>query len=120
MASDTATLHEWDSIAKQELAPGVQRRYITTSRVTLARFALARGSVVPEHEHEQEQVSYVVSGALQFKLGGREIVARSGAVMQIPSRVPHSVVALEDTEVIDVFSPVRQDWLDGTDTYFRK
>jgi unsaturated pyranuronate lyase len=119
MPSDTATLHEWDKIAKQEMAPGIQRRYLTASRVTIAKFALARGAVVPAHKHEQEQVSYVISGVLQFHVGGQEIVVRSGAVLQIPSWVEHSVTVLEDADVMDVFSPVRQDWLDGTDTYFR-
>ena len=120
MASDTATLHEWDKIANQEMAPGIQRRYLTASRVTIAKFALARGAVVPTHKHEHEQVSYVVRGALQFHVGGQDIVVRSGAVLQIPSWVEHNVTVLEDADVIDVFSPVRQDWLDGTDTYFRK
>lgn len=87
--------------------------------MTIARFNLSAGAVVPAHAHDHEQVSYVVRGALRFVVAGEETVVRSGEALQIPSRAEHRVDALEDTEVIDVFSPIRQDWLDGTDTYFR-
>ncbi len=87
--------------------------------MTIARFALERGAVVPAHSHEHEQVSYVISGALRFTVGGEHILVRAGEALQIPSRAEHSVQVVEDTEVIDVFSPIRQDWLDGTDAYFK-
>lgn len=116
----SAILHRWESLPKQELAPGVERRYLTAARVTIARFTLTRGAVVPQHSHENEQVSYVVSGALRFRVAGEEQLVRAGEALQIPSWAEHSVEVVEDTEVIDVFSPVRQDWLDGTDTYFKK
>jgi quercetin dioxygenase-like cupin family protein len=124
-----AILHRWDAVPSQTLAPGVNRRFITAARMTLARFTLARGAVVPAHSHDNEQVSYVVTGLLRFAVtaageagapGVREtILVRAGEALQIPSWGEHGVEALEDTEVIDVFCPVRQDWLDGTDTYFR-
>jgi unsaturated pyranuronate lyase len=114
----TAVLHKWDDLPAKELAPGVRRRFITADRVTIARFNLSKGAVVPAHAHEHEQVSYVVRGALRFVVDGAETVVRSGEALQIPSWVEHRVHVIEDTEVIDVFSPVRQDWLDGTDTYF--
>jgi quercetin dioxygenase-like cupin family protein len=120
MDTATAIVHEWDKIATQEMASGITRQYVTTSRLTMAKFRLLRGAVVPPHKHEQEQVSYVVRGALRFTVGGQEMTVRSGSVLQIPSWVEHSVDVLEDTDVIDVFTPVRQDWLDGTDTYFKK
>ena len=72
------------------------------------------------HAHDNEQVSVVISGALKFKIDGREILVRGGEVMQIPGNVAHEVEVLEDTLVVDVFSPVRQDWIDKTDTYFRR
>ena len=87
--------------------------------MTIARFQIKRGSVVPLHSHDHEQVSYVTSGSLKFQVGGRDFVVRAGEAMQIPSWIEHGVEALEDCEVIDVFCPVRQDWVDGTDTYFR-
>ena len=118
--SSTAILHRWADLPTQELAPGIERRFLTASRMTIARFALKRGAVVPTHSHDHEQVSYVVSGALRFTVAGAETLVRAGEALQIPSWAEHSVDAVEDTEVIDVFSPVRQDWLDGTDSYFRK
>jgi quercetin dioxygenase-like cupin family protein len=140
----TPTLHRWDELPSQEVTPGIHRRFLTASRVTVARFTLARGTSVPLHAHDHEQISYVVRGALRFNLrspapasaGGvdaagpsgrpsvsplaRELIVRAGEVLEIPSWTEHGVDALEDAEVIDVFSPVRQDWVDGTDTYFRK
>lgn len=115
----TAVLHRWDDIPTQHLAPGIDRRFLTGSRVTIARFALTRGAIVPQHSHDHEQVSYVVSGALRFRVAGEETLVRAGEALQIPSWAEHSVEVVEDSEVIDVFSPIRQDWLDGTDTYFR-
>ena len=115
-----AVLHRWDDIPDKQLAPGVRRRFLTADRVTIARFNLARDAVVPVHDHDHEQVSYVVSGALKFVVDGKETLVRAGEALQIPSWAKHGVTALEDTQVIDVFSPVRQDWIDGTDTYFTR
>lgn len=86
--------------------------------MTVARFNLARGAVVPLHSHDHEQLSYVVSGKLKFHVAGEEIVVGPGEALQIPSWAEHGVDVIEDTVVIDTFAPVRQDWLDGTDTYF--
>ena len=112
--------HRWTDLSSQALTESIQRRYFTADRVTVARFELKKGGVVPRHAHENEQVSMVLSGALLFKIDGREVTIRSGDVMQIPGNVPHEVEVLEDALVIDVFSPIRQDWIDKTDTYFRR
>jgi quercetin dioxygenase-like cupin family protein len=116
----TAVHHKWDSIESEQINAATARRYITGDRITVARFELKQGGVVPTHAHENEQISIVVDGALRFVIDGQEIVVRGGEVMQIPGNVPHCVDVLEDTLVIDVFSPVRQDWIDKTDTYFRR
>ena len=115
-----ATHYRWDDIPSRELAPGISRRFLTASRMTIARFRLARGAVVPPHSHDHEQVSYVLSGALSFHCAGETTVVRAGEALQIPSWAEHSVEVIEDAEVLDVFSPVRQDWIDGTDTYFKR
>jgi len=104
----------------EAVTPAVSRRYITGERVTVARFELKRGGVVPRHVHDNEQVSCVLSGSLLFRIDGRETTIRGGEVMQIPGNVAHEVEVLEDALVIDVFSPVRQDWIDKTDTYFKR
>src|SRR5215212_3098070 len=120
MTTATATLHRWSEIAPEQINPTIARQYITAERVTIARFELKRGGVVPRHAHENEQVSVVLSGALLFRIDGREVTVRAGEVMQLPGNVAHEVEVLEDTIVMDVFSPVRQDWIDKTDSYFRR
>ncbi|HYM22032.1 MAG TPA: cupin domain-containing protein [Vicinamibacterales bacterium] len=120
MPTQTATLHAWKTVPKKEVTTGLVRQFVTASRVTIARFSMARGCVVPPHAHENEQVTYVVSGALKFSVDGQPVVVRAGELLEIPPNVPHGVEVVEDTEAIDVFSPVRQDWIDGTDSYFRR
>jgi quercetin dioxygenase-like cupin family protein len=116
----SVTLHRWNDITEEQINPLIARRFITADRLTLARFELKRGSVVPQHAHENEQVSYIVSGALKFIVDGGDVVVRAGEVLQIPPNVPHAAEAIEDTLAIDVFTPVRQDWVDRTDTYFQR
>lgn len=110
--------HRWSDIPEEQMTGSVLRRYVTGDRVTVARFDLKRGGIVPRHSHDNEQVTCVLSGALKFRFDGKEIVARGGDVVQIPSWAEHEVEILEDTIAIDVFSPVRQDWIDKTDKYF--
>ncbi len=109
----------WDTMPVEQLSPTIGRRMIAGERAMIARIFLKKGAVVPEHKHESEQITYVLEGALEFQMEGRQIVVRSGEVLLIPSFVPHSAVALEDTDDLDVFSPIRQDWLTGNDQYLR-
>jgi quercetin dioxygenase-like cupin family protein len=91
-----------------------------TENLTIARLHIAKDAVVPEHHHVNEQVATVERGALRFTIGGEEVVVGAGQSVAIPSNVPHSVTALEDTTVVDVFSPRREDWIRGDDAYLRK
>ena len=113
----------WDDMPVEDLSPGLGRRLITGDRVMLAHVYLATGTVVPKHRHDNEQITYILEGALEFTLGdeGDEEVhtVHAGEALVIPGDLPHSAVALEDTLDVDVFAPPRQDWLDGTDTYLR-
>jgi quercetin dioxygenase-like cupin family protein len=120
MMSASVTPRHWADIASETVTAGIERKYLTGDRVTVAHFQLKRGSVVPRHSHESEQITQVLRGALKFAIDGREIVLREGDVLQIPSWIEHEVEVLEDTFAIDVFSPVRQDWIDKTDDYFRR
>jgi quercetin dioxygenase-like cupin family protein len=120
MAAATVVHHRWSDVAAEQINPDISRRFISGDRVTVARFELKRGGVVPAHAHASEQVSFVVSGALKFRLDGRDVVVRGGEVLQIPGGVAHEVEILEDSLVVDVFSPVRQDWIDKTDSYFAR
>src|SRR5579872_1834310 len=113
----------WKDVELEQLNPLLDRQMITGDKLMLARVLLKKGSVVPRHSHENEQLTYILEGALRFKIGpeGSEvIVVRAGEVLVIPSNVPHEAEALEDTLDIDVFNPPRQDWLDGTDHYFHR
>jgi|HubBroStandDraft_6_1064221.scaffolds.fasta_scaffold258804_3 quercetin dioxygenase-like cupin family protein len=112
----------WDDLPKEPLKGTITRRLITSERMMLAQIFLQKGDDVPRHSHENEQLTYVLSGALQFWLGAhdeRELIVRAGEVLVIPSHLPHRARALEDTLDVDVFCPPRQDWLDGTDAYLR-
>lgn len=120
----TAARHfRWDDMPKERVSDQLDRRLITGERMMLAHVYLKKGCLVPKHRHENEQLTYILEGALHFWLGddeGEEVVVRAGEVLTIPSNLPHKALALEDTVDVDVFSPPRQDWLDGTDAYLRK
>ena len=116
----TVTLHRWDSIALEKVTEKISRKIITGARQMVTQIYLKRGAIVPMHDHESEQMTYVLSGALKFLVDGREVVVREGEVLHIPSWLPHQAEALDDTFEMDMFSPIRQDWLDHTDDYFRK
>lgn len=104
----------------EHLNPLIERQYVSAEKSMLAKLLLRKGCVVPMHHHENEQITYILQGALKFILDGEEIVVRGGEVLVIPPNVPHSAEALEDTVDLDVFSPPRADWLAGTDQYLRK
>ena len=116
----------WEDMPKEKVTDAISRRLVTGERMMIAHVYLDKGAVVPTHAHENEQLTYILDGALRFWIGAEdapdreELVVSAGEVLYIPSNVPHKAEALEDTFDVDVFSPPRQDWLDGTDTYFHK
>ncbi len=110
----------WKEVEEEQLKPDLSRQLVTGENVMLARVLLKKGCVVPEHSHENEQLSYILEGALRFTIEGREIVVSAGEVLAIPPHLPHAAVALEDTVDLDVFYPPRQDWLAKTDSYLRR
>jgi quercetin dioxygenase-like cupin family protein len=104
----------------EHVNPLFDRQLVHGERSMLARIILRAGCIVPLHSHDNEQITYVLEGALKFQIQGSEIIVRGGEVLVIPSQVPHSAVALEDTVDLDIFCPPRADWLGGTDSYLRK
>jgi quercetin dioxygenase-like cupin family protein len=98
----------------------LDRQFVTGERSMLARLVLRTGCVVPMHSHENEQITYILDGALKFVIEDKEHVVRAGEVLVIPSHTPHSAEALEDTIDLDIFCPPRADWINGTDAYLRK
>ncbi|HWB83259.1 MAG TPA: cupin domain-containing protein [Bryobacteraceae bacterium] len=113
-------VYNWDRLEEEQLNPRLSRRVIHTQNLTVARLLIHKGAVVPEHHHVHEQVTLVQSGALRFVISGSEQIARPGDVIQIPPDAPHHVEALEDSVVLDLFSPVREDWIAGDDAYLRR
>jgi quercetin dioxygenase-like cupin family protein len=113
----------WNNIPAEPLKGTLTRKLITSERMMIAHVYFKKGDDVPLHKHENEQLTYILSGALHFWFGADgkdEITVRAGEVVVIPSNVPHRALALEDTLDVDVFNPPRQDWLSGTDAYLRK
>ncbi|HKQ06267.1 MAG TPA: cupin domain-containing protein [Blastocatellia bacterium] len=123
MEEPKATWHRWDDMPKEQVNDLLARRLITGERMMLAHVYLDKGSIVPRHAHENEQITYILEGALRFHLGAdgqEEVIVRAGEVLVIPANLPHQAEALEDTLDVDIFSPPRQDWLDKTDDYLRR
>ena len=112
----------WESMPKEPVIDGIDRRLVVGERTMLAHVYIAKDALVPQHSHDNEQFTYILSGALRFWIGAdkQEVIdVHAGEVLHIPSNVPHEARALEDTVDLDVFTPIRQDWLDGTDDYFK-
>lgn len=109
----------WNTVEREHLNPLIEREMLTGENLMLARVLMKKGAHVPMHHHHNEQVTYILEGALKFRIDGKEIVVRAGEVLCIPSNMPHEAWALEDTVDLDVFNPPREDWLNKTDDYLR-
>ena len=122
MEQKTTQHYRWNDMPKERVSDLLQRRLITGDRMMLAHVYLDKGCIVPQHSHENEQLTYILEGALRFWIGEdeKELIVRAGEVLVIPSNVLHKAEALEDTLDVDIFSPPRQDWLDKTDDYLRE
>ena len=120
MENPTHRFFTWDSIPLEVMSSVVSRKLVTGEKAMVAQVFIKKGGVVPEHRHESEQITYILEGALKFQLEGREVVVHEGEVLHIPSNVPHRAVALEDTLDLDIFSPIRTDWLIKHDEYLRR
>src|SRR5687767_181667 len=121
-ANNGCSFYRWDSMKKERVSDMLERRLITGDRMMLAHVYLDKGCIVPKHSHENEQLTYILEGVLRFWLGEDEsevVDVSAGEVLHIPSHLPHSAEALEDTLDVDIFCPPRQDWLEGSDAYLR-
>ena len=124
ISTDQLSHTNWDDVPVEQLNPLIGRQFIVGTNVMIARVLLKKGAIVPLHHHHNEQVSYILEGALKFILkteaGDKEITVRAGEVLCIPPNLPHEAHALEDTVDLDIFNPPRQDWIDRDDAYLRK
>jgi quercetin dioxygenase-like cupin family protein len=109
----------WSTIPLEDLNPLLQRQFVVGQEIMVARVLLQKGCIVPEHSHHNEQLTYILEGALKFRIDGRDIVVNAGEVLCIPAHMPHMAEALADTVDLDVFTPPRADWISGTDKYLR-
>jgi quercetin dioxygenase-like cupin family protein len=109
----------WSSVEVEALNPLLGRQFVVGQNVMLARILLKKGCLVPEHSHHNEQITYVLEGALKFGIDGKEIIVNAGEVLTIPPNMPHWAEALADTVDLDIFNPPRADWMNKTDAYLR-
>jgi quercetin dioxygenase-like cupin family protein len=113
-------VHRWGSIPLEKLSATTTRQAIHAANLTVARFHLLQGAVVPEHRHPSEQITFLQQGKLRITLGGEVCVLEAGEMLEIPPNVPHSVEVLDESVAVDVFAPLREDWIRGDDAYMRK
>ena len=121
--SSSVSFFRWSDLPLEQVSPMLDRRLITGDRMMLAHVFLDKGCIVPRHSHENEQLTWILEGALRFWIGEDEsevIELHAGEVLHIPSNVPHKALALENTLDVDIFSPPREDWLNRTDSYFHQ
>jgi quercetin dioxygenase-like cupin family protein len=112
-------VRRWLEEPVEEMSPSIGRQTLHTETMTLARVLMRRGAYVPRHAHANEQIMNVLEGRIRFGLGDEERILEGGESLALPANVPHDAEALEDSVVLDVFSPVREDWLRGEDAYLR-
>ncbi|MBI4906411.1 MAG: cupin domain-containing protein [Acidobacteria bacterium] len=113
-------VQRWKETEVETLSPTVSRQVIHGEKITMARLVLKKGASVPEHAHHNEQISTMLEGSLFFRIGGKELTLAEGESVVIPANVPHSAEAMEDCVALDVFAPLREDWIRGDDAYLRK
>jgi len=123
MTTPPVLFRRWADVPLETVTDQISRKLITGQQMMLAHVYLKKGAVVPKHQHHNEQLTYILEGALRFWIGddGAEVIdVHAGEVLQIPSNVWHKAEALEDTLDVDIFNPPREDWLNKTDAYFHQ
>ncbi len=119
MSTKSCKYVPWKNVEHEKLNDLIGREMVVGDNLMLARVFLKKGAHVPEHHHHNEQLTYILEGALKFAIDGKEIVVRAGEVLCIPSNMVHEAWALEDTLDLDIFNPPREDWLNKSDDYLR-
>jgi quercetin dioxygenase-like cupin family protein len=114
-----ATHSVWNDMEVEAVNPTFYRQLVVGANTMLARILLKKGAHIPLHSHHNEQITYVLEGAIHFHIDNREITVRAGEVLCIPPNMPHEAFVLEDTVDLDIFNPPRQDWIDKSDGYLR-
>jgi quercetin dioxygenase-like cupin family protein len=113
-------IHTWEEMKEDIMNPLAGRKALHGEGITLARFRFDKGNVVAVHKHINDQITTVQSGSVRMTCGDEEFVLKAGEMVHVPPNVPHGNVALEDTVIIELFSPIRSDWITGDDSYLRQ
>jgi quercetin dioxygenase-like cupin family protein len=111
---------KWNDIEVEAMSSTISRQLLVGTSLMVARVLLKKGARVPLHSHHNEQVTYILEGALHFFIDNKEVIVSAGEVLCIPPHMPHEAIALEDTVDVDIFTPPRQDWLNKEDAYLRQ
>ncbi len=122
MPFDNLQSINWDAVELETVNPHMKRRIVTGDHMTVARIYLKDGFTVPMHSHIHEQITQVISGRMRFVFGedrGEVAEYGPGDVVVIPPNLPHEATSIGDVEEMDMWSPRRDDWLDGSDDYLR-
>ena len=122
-ADPSVIWYRWADVPRETVSPLLDRKLITGQRMMIAQVFLKKGCIVPKHSHVNEQLTYILEGALHFWIGEDQqqtLDVRAGEMLHIPGNVPHKAEALEDTLDVDIFDPPREDWLNKTDAYLRR
>ena len=107
------SVFRWAELDLDKVTDLISRKLVSGDRQMLAQVYLKKGALVPRHSHESEQLTYVLEGMLKVRVAGENVVVGEGEGIRIPPGVVHQAEALTDTFELDLFSPVRGEWLEG-------
>jgi quercetin dioxygenase-like cupin family protein len=120
--SQTQVTHfELAKLPSKQLNDKITRGLFSGKNATIGYFTFAKGAIVPLHHHVNEQYTMILKGSVKVTIQGKVYIVKAGEGIYIPSNVPHLFESLEDGTIdMDFFAPKRQDWINGTDSYFNK
>lgn len=108
---------DWSSIPVERVAEGIERQMVWGERVMVCKLRLAPRTVTAVHSHPHEQITLVAEGPVEFTIDGQSRIANTGDVLHFPSNVRHGATMLDrEVVLIDIFSPIREDFLPGGQT----
>ncbi len=99
------------SLDQKELKPGFKARFIHSENMTISYWEVTKGANLPEHRHFHEQISQVTEGTFQLNIDDKKYILEPGKAIIIPSNALHSGIAITDCKIMDIFSPVRKDYM---------
>jgi quercetin dioxygenase-like cupin family protein len=103
-------MYKISDIHPRDLVAGITGRYVHGEKASFGVVEIEPGSVLPLHHHPHEQITYILEGVLEMEIGGEKTLLTPGTYRVIPSNTPHSAFAHSACRVIDIFSPVREDY----------